>query len=45
MSRFDRAEKLGVGIGCLAFAVPLLIWLAIWGGLIYAAVHFIRKFW
>lgn len=41
----NRADNVGAGIGCLAVALPFLLWAGVWGGVIYAAVHFIRKFW
>lgn len=40
-----RGDGFGTGLGCFAVALPFLLWIAVWGGLVYAAIHFIRKFW
>jgi hypothetical protein len=38
----------GAGCGCMILAVCLgyvLVGLALWGGAIYAVIHFARKYW
>lgn len=40
-----KAAKFGLGFGCLGTLTYLLIWLCIWGGIVYTAIHFIRKYW
>jgi len=38
----SRAQVSVVAIGFLAW---LILWVAFWSGIIWTAVHFIRKFW
>lgn len=37
----NKIEKTIVGVGCL---IPIL-WVTAWGLIIYAAVHFVCKYW
>jgi len=42
--KFERtAAKTALGCGCIGWS--LLFNIALWGAIIYTAIHFIRKFW
>lgn len=40
-----RGEEKYLAAGCFAMLIPFAIWATVWGGIIWTAVHFIRKFW
>lgn len=40
-----EAEAEVGALGCMGASIWIAVWLALWSGWIYVAIHFIRKFW
>jgi len=45
MRNNNRGSIIGGLFALGVMLTPVLLWLTFWAGVIYTAVHFIRKFW
>lgn len=39
-----KSSSIEAGVGCATVAL-VCVWIVVWSAVIYAAIHFIRKFW